>query len=76
MVGTLLPSRNAVNMALVTAGTAYGASFAVNRLGSQLAAIPGFKFLSEIEKQGVVEASVGVGLLSLLSMMVAKWVGM
>lgn len=75
MATRLLPTQKALTEGAVVAATAFGASFVVNRMGSQLAGIPGFKFISEIEKNGFMESSIGLIILVLLSMAVGRMVG-
>ena len=62
-------------MGVTMAGTAFGISFLVNRFGPQLANVPGFKFISNVEKDGLLESSVGIILLSMVAMFVGRMLG-
>lgn len=67
----LLPNRAMITMGVVSAITAYSASFLVNR-APQLASIPGFKFIANVEQQGLMESSAGLIVLEILTQMIAR----
>lgn len=68
----LLPNRATLTAGVVMAATAYASSFLINRAGSQVASLPGFKFIANIESQGVMESSLGLILLEILTQMIAR----
>jgi hypothetical protein len=68
MVGTLMPTQTDLALGGTVALSAYGLSFIVNQWGTQLAAIPGFKFISKVEMDGPIEASLGLILVVLISL--------